>query len=38
MTVPSNEQYFIDGLHFSPPGSELMARQIARQLVALGIL
>lgn len=38
MTVPSNEDYFIDGLHFSPPGSELMARQIARQLVALGIL
>jgi lysophospholipase L1-like esterase len=36
--VSSNEQYFIDGLHFSPSGSELMARQIARQLVALGIL
>jgi lysophospholipase L1-like esterase len=37
-TMETNEAYFIDPLHLSPSGSESMARMIARQLLALGIV
>jgi lysophospholipase L1-like esterase len=32
----SNEEHFIDSLHFSPSGHRIMAEEIARQLVARG--
>lgn len=35
-TLPSNASYFIDTLHFSPEGHALLARELARQLAALG--
>ncbi len=34
----SNEDLFIDSIHFSRDGSERMAREIARQLEALGLI
>jgi lysophospholipase L1-like esterase len=33
-----NERYFIDSLHFSPAGAEELARELARQLGADGLL
>ena len=37
-TLPSNEPYFIDTLHLSPEGNQLLARLLARQLMARGLL
>ncbi len=37
-TLADNDRYFIDLLHLSPAGGRLMGEQLARQLVALGIL
>lgn len=37
-TAPSNEGDFIDALHLSPEGNRRFAEQVARELVALGVL
>jgi lysophospholipase L1-like esterase len=37
-SLPSNERYFIDTLHFSPDGHTYLAHKLARDLEALGIL
>jgi lysophospholipase L1-like esterase len=34
----SNDEYFIDTLHFNAAGHSVMAEQLAPQLVSLGIL
>jgi lysophospholipase L1-like esterase len=36
--LPSTLEYFIDSLHFSPAGSQLMAETLAPQLAAAGVL
>ncbi len=37
-TLPSNEHYFIDALHFSSEGHTYLAERLARQLAELGVL
>ena len=37
-TLPSNERYFIDTLHFSREGHTYMAERLARQLAEFGVL
>lgn len=37
-TLPSNDRYFIDTLHFSPEGHTYMAGRLARRLAELGVL
>jgi lysophospholipase L1-like esterase len=36
-SLEGNESYFIDALHFSPSGHVLMASELARQLLTLGV-
>ena len=37
-TLPGNDAYFIDTLHLSPEGNRLLARLLARQITANGLL